>query len=339
MEGSSDIPTAIFQWSMVIISISTGLINFLVLRMFAKFRTTLLQNNVHNRILCSLCFADSLVGTFGTILGVLLLTRSPPSAYKLAGNIPLFSCMFASVISLALLTADRLVAIKRPFMYGTPTYLRCINRLLFATWCVPLYITLQQVVIFLTVSSAKELQVRSLLFVIFFCVGSASLFVTNAMLYYSIRRYSVKRKSIGQTTVKATRDAGELSARIAAPQPTNIADAPATSSASQSSKSAKNAKSTVERELRRTSILCIVIVTTFLLLWTPLAVYRFLYALGESLSLAWLRRLCLCLTVSNSLLNPAIYFYFRRKLRMHFVKLFLSVVGRERSVGDTSRAN
>lgn len=327
--------STIFYWSLILISALSGIINTAVLRMFVKFRKELLPTSAQNRILCSLCFADALVGIFGSILGALLLTGKSSSAYKLAGNIPLFSFMFASVLSLALLTGDRLMAVKRPFVYGTSGYLRKINRLLMAVWCVPLLLIAQQILIFLKISSATELRVRSLFFVVFFCIGSTMLCLTNSMLYYWIRDYSEKRKAMNQRATTVACNAGEVPASVALTQAITVINENKTG---HSKPTHNRTQSCVARELRQTSLLCVVIVTSFLLLWTPLAVYRLMYALGATLNLPWLRRMCLCFTISNSLLNPAIYFAFKRKLRLHFLKMFRPQLGRGIAIRDLTKA-
>jgi len=329
MTKTKDLQTAVFYWSLVFISSVAALLNITVLRMFTKFRKNLLRKSAHNRILFSLCFADLLVGVFGTSLGILLLLGSSPKAYKLAGNIPLFSCMFASVLSLALLTADRLLAVKKPFIYGTSGYLIVMNRLLFVIWCVPSYVALQQVVIYLQISSPKELQVRSLFFVVFFCVGFTSLIITNSMLYKFIRDYTERRRGNQNTASNYT---NESPSPDAARENNDVARDPVSCDDTKAPKAFKHKISGVERELRQTSIMCIIIVASFLVLWTPLAVYRLLYAVEISLNLAWMRRLCLCLTVSNSVLNPVIYLSFRRMLRAYFIKLFKPSIGRVSSV-------
>lgn len=417
MASNDDEQSKIFYSFLLTISILTTLVNITVLRMFTKYRKELLTRNTHNRILCSLCLADALVGMFGTVLAVLLLFKCSSESYKLAGNIPLFSCMFASVLSLAMLTADRLVAVKRPFMYGTPRYFRAVSRLIFATWCVPLYMTIQQAVIFFQLSRPTELQIRSLSFVTFFCIGWASLCLTNLLLYYSVRAYLKQRRVIsGSTistqaifTVKYSSENPTESIEFVAKNPgradtrkTNLVTensdkvtfgnsdlatessmklrsqstdlvienstksefrkkvlaieniekvAPTNTDPEMSSKcraqdfvnwtrrtsKGNSALTSIARELRQTSVLCIAIVTSFLVLWTPLAVYRLFYAVGQGLNLAWLRRLCLCFTISNSLINPAIYFYFRRKIFMFFLKSFKSSLSRDRAVKDMTR--
>ena len=334
MSGKYDTQTTVFHWSLIFISGSAGVINISVLRMFMKFRKNLLTKSAHNRILYSLCIADLLVGIFGTTLGALLINGSSAKTYKLAGNVPLFSFMFASVLSLALLTADRLLAIKRPFMYGTSAYLSVINKLIFAIWCVPLYLTLQETLIFLHVSSGKELKVRSMFFVVFFCIAFVSLFATNSMLYLSIKSYAARRKARNDpSNRKISYDDVENPSRNAKANDINLTEDPMTDGAPRSPKVVKVGTTSLERELRQTSFLCIVIVVAFLVLWTPLGVYRLFYAVGSSFKSAWLRRLCLCLTVSNSLLNPVIYLAFRKRLRAYFTRQFKFSLGIGTSVG------
>eukprot|EP00112_Aurelia_sp_Birch-Aquarium-sp1_P008414 Seg1926.2 transcript_id=Seg1926.2/GoldUCD/mRNA.D3Y31 product="5-hydroxytryptamine receptor 1F" protein_id=Seg1926.2/GoldUCD/D3Y31 len=357
---SKDLQTAIFKSCLVILSTCTAIINLLTFAMFIKFRKKLLRLNTHNRILCSMSLADALVGCFGATLGILLSADSPKIYYKLAGNIPLFSCMFASVSSLAILTADRLVALKRPHAYGTSEYNRLNIKMIAATWVVPLLVNILQTIIYVEASADKELMVRGIVFSVFFSVGVVTLIVSNLVLYLGVRKYvkekeamlslrslrdtSATKKSARKTSATKRNQISEIGQEdkighlagsdnavtlggVATEQvemsSITFPDTPESRKKHAVAEKKRSRTGKKNRELRQTSLLCVLVVTSFVAFWTPLAVYRLCFAVGTALKVTWLRRLALCLTITNSLLNPGIYFIFRQRFRVYFVKLFI----------------
>ena len=70
------------------------------------------------------------------------------------------------------------------------------------------------------------------------------------------------------------------------------------------------------------TILCICIIVAFLMCWLPLVGYRFSYVIGRTTNVPWFRRLSQCLALSNSLLDPFIYFMVRKDLRQLLRRLF-----------------
>ena len=331
---SGDQATLAFQSCLTILSTCTGIINFMTFTMFVKFRKKLLTANSHNRILCSMSFADTLVGCFGTTLGILLSNKSPRVYYKLAGNIPLFSSMFASVGSLSILTIDRLIALRRPHLYRATDYKRMNLKMIIATWIIPVLINIQQTVIYVVTRSGNELKVRGMLLSVIFGIGVITLVISNIVLYLGVRKY-LRGKEVVQLKGKA------IKKEVASDKTASSTDRAFTNSELGESfelstivkpnmsermqhKANKEYSCMVKknRELWQTSFLCILAVVSFVLLWTPLAVYRLCYAVGYSLQLTWFKRLCLCLTITNSLLNPGIYFIFRKKFHAHFIAMF-----------------
>ena len=302
---------------------------------FVKFRKKLLTANTHNRILCSMSFADALVGCFGTTLGILLFNKSPRVYYKLAGNIPLFSSMFASVGSLSILTIDRLIALKRPHLYGTTDYKRMNLKMIIATWVIPVLINIQQTVIYVVTKSGNELKVRGMLLSVIFGIGATTLVVSNIVLYRGVRKYvkgkvvmqlkkkAISKQSLASDTAASSTDWAFTNSDLAESFELSTIVKP-NMSERRKHKSNKEYNFMVikNRELQQTSFLCILAVVSFVLLWTPLAVYRLCYAAGHSLQLTWFKRLCLCLTITNSLLNPGIYFVFRKKFHTYFTSMF-----------------
>lgn len=324
-----------FYWSLIILDALTFLLNFLTCIMFVRFRKRLLAST-HNRILFSMALADALVGIFGTSLGVLLLLKQTSLYYKIAGNIPMFSSLFISVLSLVLLTVDRLVAVKVPFKYTSAGYRRLINKLLIASWIIPAIITIQQSLIFVYDSSKQELVVRSILFSVFFVIGTFALIISNSTLIFGIRRYfskvdtrlhsrpsasappasksvyELEDQSVASEVIREDRPIAKVELSIVNEEKVSKPD------------KTQGRRGTTSRrsELKQTSLFCLLIVTLFLTLWMPLAVYRVCYAAGKSLNIAWLRRLALCLSVINSLLNPVMYFLVKKELRKYMRRMF-----------------
>lgn len=331
-----------FYWSLLILDVFTFVFNLTTSIMFIKFRRRLLVST-HNRILFSLSLADTLVGIFGFSLGALLYFKQPSSIYKLAGNIPMFSSLFGSVLALVLLTIDRLVAVKKPFMYSSRSYRRLITRLIIVTWIVPALVTINQALIFIYLSSKKELIARSVLFAVFFILAAAVLIVFNLFLIVSLNRhfsktrvravpvksansfqtcyesekYSIEKCETSVIPANVTSDPVDSIVQLAAKEVLE-----ATSNASNAIARAPKKKVSMRTDLKQTSIFCVLLVLLFIIFWAPLTVYRCYYAVGISLKIAWLRRLALCLTIANSLLNPVFYFFAKKELRKYLLQLF-----------------
>ncbi|XP_065051950.1 alpha-2Db adrenergic receptor-like isoform X2 [Rhopilema esculentum] len=331
-----------FYWSLVVTDIVTFILNILVLAMFLCFREKLLGSN-HNRILCSMALADALVGIFGNNLGVLLLLKKKSVYYKLLGNVPLFSCMFVSILSLILLTVDRLIAIKRPHIYGSANYRNMLFRLIIATWIFPGLIIIQNSLIYLYISSKQELIVRSSLFTAFFAVGVLVLIVSNSFLFVAIRGYAKRyaaRSKFSNVDIRGEKSSadhsytgsetqdnntsGPFSKYIASTEELSVGNAMNKNDEnSNCQKKGKRRKRKISKhqELKQTSLICLLSVVLFILLWLPLAGYRFCYATGIKMGIPWLRRLALCLTIANSFFNPIIYLLVKKEFRTYIKRL------------------
>ena len=324
----------LFYWSLIILDILTFLLNGVTCIMFVRFRRRLLAST-HNMILFSMALADTLVGIFGTSLGALLLLKQSSLYYKIFGNIPMFSSLFISVLSLALLTLDRLIALKRPFQYSSPKYRRLITRLLIFFWVVPIIISVQQVLVFVYLSSKNELIVRSILFSGFFLLAALVLVCSNGFLIISINKHfsivhSRLSKHSGAMSVVDEESPTDYALKVV--KKSVVLEQHLQQSQQRCKRTALSGsdgqigssfKGVRRLELKQTSIFCIAIVTLFLLFWLPLAAYRTCYAAGISLKISWLRRFALCLTVLNSLLNPVLYFLVKRDLRKYLKRTFI----------------
>ena len=242
--------------------------------------------------------------------------------------------MFASVGSLGLLTADRLVALKRPHFYGTKHYKRLNLKLIVLTWVIPLLINIQQTVIYIETGLRTELKVRGMIFGAFFGIGATTLAVSNTLLYFAVRKYLKEREAmlLKKENSNADFSYGERAVLNRSNIPgteceksfamSMVIDPDTSENRTQHSADRKyNRTIKKSQDLRQITFLCIVVVATFVVLWTPLAVYRLYHAAGRSLQSEWRKRLGLCFTITNSLLNPGIYFLFRKRFRVYFVQL------------------
>ena len=334
-----------FYLALIAISALTIQLNATVLLMFVYFRARLLRNT-HNRILCSMVLGDTFVGLFGINLGVLLQLGKDATYYKLLGNIPIFSSIFVSIFSLILLTVDRLIAMKRPYLYTSQFYKKLILKVIVLTWIIPCLIIIQQSLIYVGVESKTELKVRSFIFVAFFLIGVIVLVWSNAILFVGIRGYikNLTDTQSRQLQMKAEssnddnrsdsnpreNEAHVLShAELHTKQGTSaklrkpVAVEKRICPSPQPNSAAYNL--TRRQELKNTSLLCLLTVLLFILSWLPLAGYRFCYATGIGGGIPWLRRLSLCLTIANSLINPIIYLLVRKEFRAYLKNLLFAL--------------
>lgn len=347
MENASsqgDESSLAFCWSLIVLDAPTILLNALVFLMFVHFRKKLLKST-HNSILCSMALGDTLVGVFGNNLGVILLLQKPSIYFKLLGNIPIFSSLFVSVLSLILLTVDRLVAMKKPYFYTSAFYKKLIRRLIALTWVIPGVIIVMQSLVYVE-EPKTELMIRSYLFTVFFLSGLMVLLVSNTTLFLSIQAYA---KRLTKCTVSQRRDTRENSVdhsytewnekedRAAAIRTdrdirrsskavnqvgSHLSPEPSfTRRTSFCIPSRRRRQVSKRQELKVSSLVCLLTVSVFIILWLPLVSYRFAFAIGIKLNIPWLRRLALCLTIANSLLNPIIYLLVRKEFRVYLRRL------------------
>jgi len=163
------------------------LINLLVLILLIYYRQRLLKSNDY-RFLCSMIVADMLVGIFGMLYGALLHTGQEAIVYKLSAIIPMFSMMFASIASIAGMTANRALAVYKPLQYHTVMTSKRLRMSFTVIWLVPISVYVIQSSIFVNCTKTFELKVRSVVTVVFFVLGSLALGVSNCLLYIAVRR-------------------------------------------------------------------------------------------------------------------------------------------------------
>ena len=334
----------LFYWALSGISTLTIQLNGCMLAMFIRFHKRLLRST-HNRILCSMALGDCLVGVFGVNLGVLLLLNKERTYYKLLGNIPIFSSIFVSILSLILLTMDRLLAMKKPHFYTSFRYRKIVFKTIVMTWIIPGLIYLQQTVLLIkdTDRNNTELKIRSFLFTAFFMVGAMVLVWSNSLLFVGIRAYIKSLSEVGlqrgisnmEDSTHNTERPGEDIKTVAHAQgkvdpyltlrisPAQLPDIGGRISPNTMPTKRMRCRLAKENEIKNTSLLCLLTFIVFICTSLPLAAYRFCYAIDGKIDIPWLRRLSLCLTITNSLLNPVLYLLVRKEFRAYLKRMIL----------------
>ena len=290
----------IYNFSLIVINSLAVIMNGLFVILFVRFHRKLLTKN-NTKLLLSMAIADLLVGTTGVTTGVLFVTNQSRTVYKLLGTLPLFSCMYTSLISLSVMNFDRLISMKCALRYNSLMSQWRICKLIAFSWIGPIILTSISSIIYLVTNTyVIELKFRNILLTICFIFGFTVLLVSNRILYYSICQ---QRRKLHSLSVNYDRFTANLIIR------SNV-DTQA------------NAKS--RRSLNHDICLNAMvfwIVNIFIICWLPLTLYRFTYLFGRK-PILWLGRLSMCLATSNSVLNPCIYIIKRRDFRKYIKQLF-----------------
>ena len=365
---------SLYHWSLLAISLVSFLINILIGFIFIRFRKRFFpkqdipsrpQTVNHNKFLLSMVIGDLLTGFIGTITALLLRYTHNPSIYKLFGLIPLFGVLLVPVLSLVLLTTDRLVATRYTFKYESLMTKSRASKLIYVSWIIPLLLTTVQVTLYLTMEWNLELRVRNVTVTVICLLAFIVLTVVNFLLCRAIKKHNQTFASIGiyrihmediplqrtpssqemireqngkheqgQTSPVA---AGETICRTRNTTPNfpdgkvqNIVKQANVESntepmakacvltmndASGDTRDCPDLKQRYSLNDRKITILCIWVILVFVVCWLPLLSYRISYVMGRKTVIPWLRRLSECLVLSNSLLNPCVYFLMRRDFR------------------------
>ena len=190
-------------------------INFLVIVMFLRFQSQLLSLN-NNKFLFSLAIADCLVGLFGVTGGILeyLFHRglADETIKTLCGILPLFGSFFMSILSLGVLTADRLIAMVYTLKYHSIMTQSRVNLVICFSWIAVAVIIVIQGTLYLRLSSSLELAVRTYQLLVFFVIGTTVLIVGNLKLHFVISRKQTE--SPGTSVVGTTKINRNMDSRI-----------------------------------------------------------------------------------------------------------------------------
>ena len=298
--------TAIFHWSLVIIGSMSIALNSLFTSMFIMFRKKFLGQN-NNKILLSMTLADNLVGMSCIIFASVLVTKQPQIVYKLTGVIPLFGSMFTSIFSLSTMTLDRLIAIRIPLRYKSLMSPSRVVKLILLCWILPVFATIQEVVIYIKYSWQAELKLRGYMLFVFFSIGSTFLTFSNIYLYTTIRKHA--RSVAERLRIVQGRE------RVFSVNSSDGYDPTCLRILQSCRKEIKHAKS-VLKEIKAAK-LCIKITLMFIICWLPLSSYRLSYSTGNRIGIAWLRRFCLLMAALNSVMNPLVYLLTRANFQKY----------------------
>ena len=166
----------IFTSCTLTINILGILVNFFAVVVFVRVRRKLLHVN-NNKFLLSMAVADCLASIFG-IVGTAfhhlykkgLLSKE---IRKLCGSLALFGSFYISILSLTVMTADRLIAVVYALRYHSIMKEFRANLLVCLTWITVVIILITQGAIYMEFSSYLELKIRSYQLSSVFTFGSA----------------------------------------------------------------------------------------------------------------------------------------------------------------------
>ena len=284
--------TLAFQWSLTVVSLGALTINFLVIIMFVRFRHCLLSKN-HNLILFSLAIADFAVGIGGILGGQLCYFLSEGKiklvVYKLGSSIPYFGSFFISILSLAIMTGDRLISVKFPLRHLVIVTREKVIGLIAGAWLLVVLLIVNQGVIFFVFGDKgwTEIRSRALLLCIFFSIALVILSISNAYLFIKVRGMRSNR------VVPSVHEGDQPLAR-------NTRKA-----------HAKSCK------------VCIWLTILFIFCWFPVAIYYLIWLLtGKAPIGRSLLTFCLSLASANSLFNPVVYLLQKKCFRDCFRNIF-----------------
>ena len=283
--------------SLVVVNSCGLIINVLAVFMFLKFRRELLSSN-NNKLLLSLAIGDLLVSVFGIAGATLFYSaingKITRNNWKFAGILPFFGSFFISIMSLVVMSCDRLISVVYALQYKTIMTEFRTNLLIVLTWFIPIFILIMQGAFFLSISPGLELKVRSYLLTTFFVAGAVTLIIVNGKLYFVIQR------KCHQITVQCrcyaipnSIDLQHVRERITCLK--------------------------LQKKNFSNSLICIWMTAIFIMCWLPITVYYTLRRNGFPPS-----RSCItfvtCLASINSFLNPLIYLMKRKLFRKRFAR-------------------
>ena len=285
------------------------LVNFVVVVIFLRFRNKLLSKN-NNKFLFSMAVADCFVSLFG-IAGTVLFDLHQAgfvgrAIWKLCGALPLFGSFHISILSLTLMTADRLIAVVYALRYHTIMTEYRANVLICLTWLIVSIMLVIQGAILMEFPTRFELRVRTYQLTAFFSLGTVVLCIGNVKLYLIIR-----------------------SKQLSTVFPCGIKEA----SEQRTYKRHRNNMTRIALDGK----ICFWMTASFLICWLPVTVNYIGYINGYfSNKLAY--TICMSIAAFDTVLTPIIYLVKRRDFRKRFGELFFGY-RRERRESDITNNN
>ena len=287
----------IYLSCMIIINGAGLAINLLAVVIFIRFKNRLLSVN-NNKILFSMALADFFVGLFGIIGSVLLYlyenTMVGKDIMKLFGMIPLFGSFVTSLLTLTILTADRLIAVMYALRYhAIMTEIR-VQLLICMTWLTAAIGFIMQVSLYLGISEFTEVRVRIYVLAVFFMVGTFVLLIGNLKLHLVARNK--------QQRFRATEAWGSNSQKNT------------TGAVSKNSTASKPLKNMAK--IFSDATISFWMTTIFVLCWLPIIVFYVVFHNSDvDDSYFYTYIICVVLAASNGLLNPFVYLFKRKDFR------------------------
>lgn len=300
-----DYKSLLYYILMAVINMISAVLNSLLLFMFFVHRRELLSNT-HNKILMAIVLACLLVGITGTLNWVLIANSASLDVYKLIGIIPMFSCIFASVVTLCILTCDQLIAVKYSLRYAALVTTRRINITISLSFFLAVGFAINQICIYIFKGPNKELEVRGIAVTVISVTGMLTLAIANYQLYKAIK---YQRQRINSLSSSTRRKSQEITAAEAYP----VSDLRRQSSIDKSQNNVRKF---------RTGKMCILLVVVYILNWLPLVVYRITASAGRSYAIPLFRRISMVLASLYQIIVPCYYLLKRRDFRVKMKNLF-----------------
>ena len=269
------------------------LVNFFAVVAFLRVRRKLLDVN-NNKFLLSMAVADCLVSLFG-IVGTAfyhLYKKGIMSKeiWKLCGALPLFGSFYISILSLGVMTADRLIAVVYALRYHSIMTEFRAKLLVCLTWITVAIILINQGTIYMEFSSRLELNTRSYELLVVFLLGALVLCIGNLKLYFVIR-------SKLQNTVY--------------PAKTTVVSQTKTDTRLYNNYTGISSDSKI----------CLWMTISFLICWLPVTIDYIAYINGYVVP-KLVYTLCMSTAALDTLLTPLIYLVKRKEFRQIFYSLF-----------------
>ena len=304
----------VFYVSFLTINIVNATCNALIVSMFIRFRTQLLTIN-NNILLLSLTCADLLVGVSGSVAGIYYIYSI--STYKfhtfewfLISINPIFLSFFTSILSLAAIALDRVIAVATPLRYPSIMPVHRTKAVIAIIWVTPFLLTTSEALIYDNFPYRTELKVRSLILTGFFIVAVIILTISNSYLQIVLLN---QRRRLRPTQYSSNETQSSHSS--------TLNNNPEKKRFPQSPQSLHRVRSYA----KQINTVCVWMTALFVLCWLPTLIYYSRYWTMIDTSEVYqykFRRWGICLAVSNSFLNPVLYILLRKDFRRYLLQIF-----------------
>ena len=311
--GSSEQEFA-FVCTLIAVNSFGSVFNGLIICMFVRFRKHILASN-KNLLLLSMSVADLCVGVTGTGGGLIFFFMKKKlttvTVYKLGGLLPIFGSFFMSILSLGLITTERLVAIQLPLRHRLMMTRERVKLAICVCWLIVISLMTINGILFLYASAWIELQVRCLMLGIFFVVGSIILSASNLVLYRIVQNRALKH-CISAIGLHYFGHFSQVSR----------------------SKELQRFEATKRKDETSSARVCIWMTVLFIVCWLPVTIYYLVWlALTANPAGRIGLTVCFALAGLNSFLNPVIYLFHGKDFRSYFQKM---ICGKVHPVKDRS---